>query len=246
MKFFAPVLVMVLMLSCQEKPKIDHTIKLDTTSVVDDRISDTTKVLVANLPARFDSTDVLIFTIGLVNLEPQGRGLIKSGYRSSSSGSEISYAYFNQDNINGNFVNLVFRDKNGNERKLTNNKIIIDDVRFLRDVFRKTNKAYLLYQIYDRDTNGDQELNYNDLKALYIGNLDGTTFTKLSKELHDLHDYNFIKEENRVYFRTLEDRDNDGNLTARDKFHYYVINFNETDYKVVEYDPLKVFKVQGK
>ena len=246
MKLFAPIVLIVLMLSCEKKPKIDHTIQIDTTSVVDDRISDTTKVLVANLPARFDSTDVLIFTVGLVSLEPERRALIKGDYGSSSSGSNISYAYFSQDNINGNFINLIFKDKNGDERKLTDKKVIIDDVQFLRHLFKKTGKAYLLYQIYDRDSNGDKELNYNDLKALYIGNLDGTSFTKLSRELHDLHDYNFIKEENRVYFRTLEDRDNDGELTSKDKFHYYFISFVGGTLQVVEYNPLSVFDMPEK
>jgi hypothetical protein len=41
----------------------------------------------------------------------------------------------------------------------------------------------------------------------YISRLIGTGFKKISKELHEFYDYNLIKGENRVYFRTLEDQE---------------------------------------
>lgn len=230
----------ILFCSCgQERPKINHE-AVDTTSVVDDRIKDTTKILVSELPVRFDSTDILLFAIGLVDLQERG-GYSKIGSGSYSS-SDIASAYFNSDNLIGNFINIVFQDKTGNEKKLTDKKIKIRSVNFLRDIFKRTKTGYLLYSISDRDSNGDKELNHSDLEALYISKIDGSDFKKLTKELHEFYDWSLIKGENRIYFRTLEDKNKDGELNNKDKFHYYFIDFSGDKYSVTEYNPVKIFE----
>lgn len=236
------IVIVILILFCccgQDKPKINHE-AVDTTSVVDGRIKDITKILVSELPVKFDSTDVLLFAIGLVDLQERG-GYSKIGSGSYSS-SDIASAYFNSDNLIGNFINIVFQDKSGNEKKLTDKKIKIRSVNFLRDIFKKTKTGYLLYSISDRDSNGDKELNHSDLEALYIGKIDGTDFKKISKELHEFYDYNLIKGESKVYFRTLEDKNKDGELNNKDKFHYYYIDFTDDNYVVTEYNPVKIFE----
>jgi hypothetical protein len=231
----------ILLTSCgEEKPKIDYANKPDTTSVIDDRIRDTTKILVAELPVRFDSTDVTLFAIGLVDLQERG-GYSKIG-SGSYSGAEIASSYFNQDNLIGNFVNIVFKDKNGNEKKLTENKIRIRSINFVREIFRKTGRGYILYSVSDRDSNGDKELNHADLESLYLSRIDGTDFIKITKELHEFYDYQLIKGENRIYFRSLEDKNKDGQLSNKDKFHYYYIEFIADNYTVTEYNPLKIFE----
>jgi hypothetical protein len=226
--------------SCgQDKPKINHE-AVDTTSVVDNRIKDTTKILVSELPIKFDSTDVLLFAIGLVDLQERG-GYSKIGSDSYSS-SDIASTYFNRDKLIGNFFNIVFQDQSGNEKKLTDKKIKIRNVYFLRDIFKKTKKGYLLYSISDRDSNGDENLNHSDLEALYISKIDGSDFKKLTKELHEFYDWTIIKGENRIYFRTLEDKNKDGELKNNDKFHYYFIDFSGDKYSVTEYNPVKIFQ----
>jgi hypothetical protein len=235
-------LIGFLLISCGEtKPKIDYKGEIDTTSIVDDRMDDTTKILVSELPIKFDSTDVLLFAIELVDLQERGGYLTKIG-SSSYNGSEASFSNSQRDYLVGNFINIVFKHKSGQENKLTDKKIRIQSVNFLREIFRRTKQAYLLYTVYDRDTNGDKELNQSDLKAFYISNSDGTNFTKITKELHEFYDHNFIKDENRIYFRTLEDINKDGRLNNKDKFHYYYIDFNAEAYRLIEYNPLKVFE----
>jgi hypothetical protein len=230
----------IILFSCgQQKPKINKE-KIDTTSVIDDRVKDTTKILVSELPVKFDSTDFLLFAIGLVDLQERG-GYSKIG-SGSYSDTEIASSYFRSDNLIGNFINIVFQDKNGNERKLTNNKIKIRSVNFLRDIFKTTKQGYLLYSITDRDSNGDKELNHSDLEALYISEIDGTNFKKLTRELHEFYDWGLIKGEDRIYFRTLEDKNADGELTNKDKFHYYFIEFSGDKYSLKEYNPIKAFE----
>ena len=213
---------------------------MDTTAVVDDRIKDTTKILVSELPVKFDSTEVLLFAIGLVDLQERG------GYSKISSGSysnsDIASSYFNNDNLTGNFINIVFQENNGVEKKLTDKKLMIRSVNFLREIFKNTKAGYLLYSIYDRDSNGDKELDHSDLEALYISKIDGSDFKKITKELHEFYDWSLIKGENRVYFRTLEDKNRDGDLNNEDKFHYYIIDFLADKYSVTEYNPVKTFE----
>ncbi len=231
----------LLFASCgQDKPKIEYNEAIDTISVVDDRIKDTTKILVSELPLKFDSTDMLLFAIGQVDLQDRG-GYSKIGSGSYSS-SDIASSYFSSDNLIGNFINIVFQDKSGIERKLTDKKIKIRSVTFLRDIFEKTKTGYLLYSISDRDSNGDKELNHSDLEALYISKIDGSDFKKLTKELHEFYDWSLIKGENRIYFRTLKDKNKDGELNNKDKFHYYFIDFSGGKYSVTEYNPVKIFE----
>ena len=234
------IVTTILFWSCgQERPKIDHQ-AVDTTSVVDDRIQDTTKILVSELPVKFDSTDVLLFAIGLVDLqERSGYNKIGSG---SYSSSDIASSYFDSDNLIGNFINIVFRNESGNEKKLTDKKVKIRSVNFLRDIFEKTKTGYLLYSVSDRDSNGDNELDHSDLEALYISKIDGSGFKKLTKELHEFYDWSLIRGENRIYFRTLEDRNKDGELNNKDKFHYYFIDVSADKYLVTEYNPVQIFE----
>ncbi|GAA5042767.1 hypothetical protein GCM10011506_45600 [Marivirga lumbricoides] len=219
--------------------KINHEIKIDTVATEDDRMEDSTKVLVSELPIKFDSTNVLLHTIGLVELNKRGD---YSKYSSASySNSGIGNSYFNSDNFSGEFINIIFEDESG-KRLLSKNKITIKKGIFLREIFEKTKSGYILYSVYDRDTNGDNKLDSDDIESLYISMLNGSDFTKITKELHELYDYRLIKGENKLYYRTLEDVDKDGKLTSNDQFHYYFLAFRKDGYSNNEYYPLEVFK----
>ncbi len=65
---------------------------------------------------------------------------------------------------------------------------------------------------------------------------------KLTKELHEFYDWSLSKGENRIYFRTLEDKNKDEELNNKDKFHYYFIAFSGDKYSVTEYNHLKIFE----
>jgi hypothetical protein len=189
---------------------------------------------------KFDSIDVLIYGVGLVDLQERG------GYSKFGSGSyrnsDIAYSNFNSNNLTGNFINMIFEDSNGNRRILTNHKMTIIRATFLRGIFKLTKKRYLLYSIYDRDTNGDGKFNRKDLEAIYISNIDGTNFQKISSELHEFYDYQTLKNDSKLYFRTLEDINKDGKLNNKDKFHYYTIDFGKEDYQIDEYNPLDAYE----
>lgn len=239
-KLLVPIFAVTLIFSCSERArKINYENEIDTVATIVDIVKDTTKILVSELPVRFDSTDVLIYAIGLVDLQERG-GYGKSGADSYGS-SNINSSYFNYDNLSGRFINLVFEDINGNRRSLTNHKITINRVVFLRNVFNQTKQPYLMYSLYDRDSNGDGKYDSRDLESLYLSNVDGTGFRKISKELHEFYDYRVFQNDNKLYFRTLEDINKDGKLNNQDKFHYYLIKFTKEGYNLSEYDPTDAF-----
>jgi hypothetical protein len=205
--------------------------------MVEDRFDDTTKILIAELPVRFDSTDILLFAINLVDLDERA-GYSKFG---SESKSTQTSTYFNSEKLTGNFVNFVFKDKTGEEKKLTEKKIRIRSISFLREMFKRTKQGYLLYTVTDRDSNDDKELDHSDLEALYISRIDGSDFKKLTRELHEFYDWTFLNGDSKIYFRTLEDGNQDGTLNNKDKFHYYFIDLSIGNYSVTEYNPVKIF-----
>lgn len=111
-------------MSCSlDKPTIDYKEGIDTTSVVDDRVKDTTKILVAELPVKFDSKDIRLFAIKLVELQ-EGGGYSKYGSGSYRESGLVG-SYQNRDDFMGDFINLIFQDKEGNDRKLTDKKMAI-------------------------------------------------------------------------------------------------------------------------
>lgn len=242
MKYVLAVALIACVLGCgKQQPQIDYKSRVDTVSRIDDRTKDTTKVLVAALPGKFDSTDILLFPIGFVDLNERGYSKIRS-YESESSSSNIMSGYFTGDELSGSFTNILFEGKDGAQHKLTDKKMTINRMEFLRSTYRSTKSAYLLYNVYDRDTNGDGQLDYSDLNALYISKLDGSEFKKITRELHLFYDHTLISDLNRIYLRTREDVNRDGEVDKRDKLHYYMIDFHSNGYAVIEFDPLQLFK----
>lgn len=226
----------VLCISCG-RPKIDHKAIADTASVAGAALADSAGVLVAGLPVKFDSTDVLLFTVGKVEVSSRGHyGILKSDQLSPQTPG-----YGTGDDLWGNFVNIVFEEKD-TARKLTDRRVRIREIQFLRTIFQETGAGYILYIVYDQDTNGDRQLDEADLRTLYISKVDGTGFRKLVHDLHEYYDHAVVKHESKLYFRTLEDANKDGELSKDDRFHYYRVDFSGDGYSLTEYDPLKVFK----
>jgi hypothetical protein len=245
MKHFAYcIAILILSAACNErqKPTFDYNQTqdiADSTRVDNDNVNDTTKVLVAELPVKFDSTDVLIFPIGLIQMQERGAISKISSFSYNSTNASSGY-YANTDDLQGNLINLIFRNQRGEERKLTHRQIKIRSIRFLRELSKKN--KYLLYFISDQETNGDKELDQSDIESIYISRIDGTEFKKISQRRHEFYDYTIIKNESKIYFRTLEDKNKDGEFNSQDKFHYYTISFSSTGYSVEEFNPFKALE----
>src|SRR5690606_38086923 len=104
---------------------------------------------------------------------------------------------------------------------------------------RKINKGILVYTLVDSDTNRDGKVNSNDIKTLYISEINGNNFTKLSTDLEELIDWNTIEAQNRLYFRTIEDINKNGSFDKNDLVHYYYVDLKSPEWEVIKHDPLE-------
>jgi hypothetical protein len=228
---------LLLLSSCitEDKPKVIYPEK--DAKVIQELEKDSTLIEIADLPIHFDSTNYLIHPIGEYKLyQSRGRGSFfsSSSYGSSSFGISRYSGY----EISGNLYNLTFEEiDSGKTNQLTDKNIRIRSVKFLHRTFEKTKKKILVYRIIDRDTNQDKKLDGTDISSLYISNIDGSKFTKITKELHELIDWKTITTADRLYFRSISDSNKNGEFDKDDLITYNYINLLSKDWTVKKYNP---------
>ena len=141
--------------------------------------------------------------------------------------------------ISVNIKNVKFQQVNSDSLKLlTDKEIFIYEMTFLEDIANNTKKQILVYDILDKDTNDNGELDYKDIESLYISNIDGSNFKKLSEENKDVINWKVIESLNRLYFKTVEDTNQNEKLDNEDQFNYYFVNLADDELTAQEYFPL--------
>ena len=210
----------VLIFSCQEekaKPKVKYTEK-----EVKSLQKDTTKLEVADLPIQFDGSNVLVYTIGNLTLGDINK---KGNYETTSyegvAGFNVSNSMENE--ITGYLQNLKFQAVGLDSLYVLTDKIMLIE----RVSFIKSNKM-MVYILADADTNQDGLIDSNDIKSLYISTELGKNFTKISTDLQELVDWKHIEATNKIYFRTIEDANKNGEFDKKDKIHYHFLNLKDT------------------
>lgn len=230
-------LSVLLVVSCkkeEEKPKViyDAANKSKTTSKVD-----SAQVAIADLPIQMDGTDYLIHPVADLRVYERGT---KSRYGSSSV-IDLSFTISNygEDEITGYLQNLKFQ-KIGSDsiRPLTDKPALIQTATYLRSVSDRVRKQVMVYTMYDVDTNRDGRLDASDIKSLYLSDISGANFTKVSANFQELIDWNLIESSNRLYFRTVEDTNKNGQFDKNDVLHYNYIDLSNADWKVSTYMPI--------
>lgn len=218
----------VMIFSCQEekaKPKVKYTTKEAKSPQ-----KDTSKLEVADLPIQFNGSNVLIYTIGNLTLgDINKRGSYETTSYEGVAGFNVSNSMENE--ITGYLQNLKFQAVGSDSlHVLTDKVMLIERVSFVK------NHKMLLYILADADTNQDGVIDSNDIKSLYISSELGQNFTKISTDLQELVDWKHIESVNKIYFRTIEDANKNGEFDKKDKIHYHFLNLK--DNKVSEYFPL--------
>ena len=187
---------------------------------------------VAHLPVHIDSTKYLLHPIGELGEE-------RSEYF-GSGGSSGGHVYQSSDVIKGRMSNIKFQQIGSEELvPLTNGRVVIYSVEFLRSIFENTGKQFLIYEMRDRDTNGDENLDGEDANSLYISNINGENFRKLTPEGQHLLQLTVVDEMNRLYFKTSEDSNGDGQFDNNDRQHVYYVDLASEALNVTAYFPLK-------
>jgi len=231
-------LFLAVFVSCNkeaETPKVIYENEKNTSEVKYQKI-DSTEIKIADLPVKFKGTNYLLHPIGNVRVYNTG----SSKYGSSKTNSQVSYAISNYatPEITGFISNVMFQHKDSlNLNPLTTNRMEILSITYLDELALKTNKQLLVYALVDVDTNKDGRYDDNDIKTLYISNIDGSRFTKLTPDLHELLDWEVI--DGKLYFRSIEDINKNGEFDSNDAVHYSFMNLLGNNWIPEPYNPLK-------
>jgi hypothetical protein len=223
--------------SCTEKEKAMPKVIYEDAKAKPTVKADSSQIKIADLPIHMDGTKYLIHAIGDVRIY---EGNTKA-YGSSKTNS-VSYAIsnYNRFELTGYFENLKFQHIDSTAlRPLTDKKIQMQTVTFLNTISDKTKKQILVYSLVDMDTNKDGKLDANDIKSLYISEISGNKFEKLSAEFQELIDWNIVEAQNRLYYRTIEDINKNGAFDKNDLVHYYYVDLLSPDWKTEKYDPIE-------
>lgn len=202
--------------------------------------TDSTQIKVADLPVHMEGTDYLIHPIGDIRIYDDN-----SRSYGSSRTNNVSYAIsnYNRFEITGYFGNLKFQHIDSTSLyTLTDKPLQIQTVTYLQDISKK---QILVYTLVDSDTNLDRKIDVNDIKSLYISDISGHNFYKLSKDMQELIDWNIIEAQDRLYFRTIEDINKNGAFDKNDKVHYYYADLFSPNWEVTDYYPVDTANISA-
>lgn len=222
------------MTSCTEKaekPKViyDTTKKAPVAAKVD-----TTQIEIADLPILISGTNYLIHPIGDVRVFKGSKGYVNS----STAGVSYSISNYSEFEITGYLRNFKFQQVDSDSiSALTDKRVLIQSATCVIPSFDRS-KQVMIYSLADMDTNKDGKLDENDIKSLYISTVSGEKFSKLSPDYEELIDWKFIETKGRIYFRTIEDTNKNGEFDKDDVVHYNYADLDNEEWKVISYNPV--------
>ena len=121
---------------------------------------------------------------------------------------------------------------------MTENRIQIQTVTYPQSFSESSKKQILVYTLTDEDTNRDGKIDSKDIKSLYVSQINGSDFTKLSPDFQEVIDWNIIVVQGKLYFRTIEDINKNGAFDKNDTVHYYFVNLLDKEWVALEYNPI--------
>lgn len=223
-------------ISCREevqKPKVSY----DVSNKVSVSKTDSTQIEVADLPIQMEGTDYLIHPVGDLRVFEKGS---KARYGSSTV-NDVSFTISNlgEYEITGYLQNLKFQKTDSDSiRPLSDKPILILTATYLKTIADKTQNKIMVYTLTDSDTNKDGKIDTGDIKTLYLSDISGENFTKVSTDLEELVDWNIIESKNRLYFRTIQDTNQNGQFDKNDVLHYNYIDLALKNWEVKNYKPI--------
>ncbi|MEP0479902.1 MAG: hypothetical protein ABJD23_06785, partial [Nonlabens sp.] len=135
------------------------------------------------------------------------------------------------------YAGFIVEDiQTGNKINVINEEITITSATIYNKLENNPRVEFVLYNGHNLDTNKDQQLDYNDLSALFISDLDGTNFTKLTEDFEEFNGQRFIIENDKLYFQTQKDVNGNGIFDSSDNYRNYVVDLTASVKKAVRYD----------
>lgn len=192
---------------------------------------DTTKLGIADLPIHFEGASVVVFPIGDLTVGDVKKGSYESAKASYDNSASFNISNSMENEITGYIRNVKFQIIGQDSiHSLTEKVIMIENMSYIKS------KKSFIYTLSDNDTNQDNSIDNNDLNVLYVSDEQGNNFKKISPDLHEIIDWEFIEASGRVYFRTLDDANKNGQFDKNDNVHYFYYDFKEA--KSTEFKPI--------
>jgi hypothetical protein len=231
--FYISLILAVTFVSCKKEvaptPKVIYE---DSSKAKNEVPQDTTQIEIADLPINMEGTNYLIFPIGTMLGD-------KKGLKSYDSGTGYTVSNYGEYQITGYLKNLKFREMGKDSLyALTDKNVLIETATYLKPLADKTKKQLMVYTLADMDTNKDNKLDNNDIKSLYVSDISGRNFTKLSVDFQELIDWNLIEAKSQLYYRTIEDTNKNGEFDKEDLLHYFFVDLLDKTWKSTEYKPI--------
>ncbi|KIO53524.1 CREC-EF hand family protein [Flavobacterium hibernum] len=236
LKYIALVIIGTLV-SCKDeaqKPKVIYDAGSKSNVVAK---TDSTQIEIADLPIQMEGTNYLIHPVGDLRVFEKGS---KARYGSSSV-NDVSFTISNlgEYEITGYLQNLKFQKVDSDSiRPLSDKPVLILTATYLKTVADRTQNKVMVYTLTDSDTNKDGKIDTSDIKTLYLSDISGEHFTKVSEDLQELVDWSLIESKNRLYFRTIEDTNQNGQFDKNDVLHYNYIDLGSKKWEVKSYKPI--------
>ncbi|HEX9980711.1 MAG TPA: hypothetical protein VGB50_09130 [Flavobacterium sp.] len=233
---FLSGLVLLLSAACKEeaeKPKVIYENSPKTEKAV--AKPDTTQIAIADLPIQIAETDYIIHPVGDLRINND------KGRYNSGGGGDVSYTIsnYNEFEITGFLRNLKFQHAGSDSLKvLTDEPVLIQTATYLKQIQERLKKQIIVYTLADMDTNKDGTLDPSDIRSLYISTIDGDNFKKLSSDFEELVDWKIIDSNGRLYFRTIEDTNKNGEFDKNDVLHYNYVDLTAKEWTATPYKPL--------
>jgi len=221
MKYIFIVLVIIVIISCQQK---DHGFEpIETVSELSDSQIDSilTKFNFRyENPILLDSTDKLIIPISTELLGRRNKFSI-DGYYSNDF---------------PRFWNILFYDKStGTNRLLTKEKTRITQIHVNRNQFEsETMKSIILYELTQIDYNKDGKLNSKDPEFLFASDLNGENLVQISPKNEDLKHFEVLPNSNQIILRTTRDTKQDSIFNNEDESILYKGELKEAKWELSE------------
>ena len=215
----------------QEKPKVIYD--TEKAKPAAERTVDTTRIIIADLPIQITGTDYLVHPIGDLR--------VMDGRSGSRNYEDISYniSNYSEFEITGYLRNLKFQRQGSDSLTvLTDSPVMIQSATYLGAVAERVRQQLFVYTLSDLDTNKDGRLDQSDIRSLYLSQIDGSGFVKISPDMQELVDWKIVPASGRLYFRTLEDTNKNGEFDRDDQLHYSYVDLSAREWKAVPYNPV--------
>jgi hypothetical protein len=128
------------------------------------------------------------------------------------------------------YWNLIFYDlESGKTKLLTEKKTRISDFRTNLNEVGPILKNSVLYEISDTDYDLDNKLTYLDPKQLYISDINGDNFKRISSKNEHLKEYQIVPNTDKIIFQTLRDTNGDKQFNKKDELIWYLIDLSSKE-----------------